>query len=281
MKSTGMGTTEGSAETPTKPRAIIHKKILQAAERNPDASMEELAEKVNAATTDLVENVLTKYGDPGDQPDNSGNGENDSGKQAVNGDKSSDEDQSEDKPEGTSTNGVHFDDDNGSVITDGDPRDVTKNGHRSQANSIDATDLTEKQIKTLRAIYENPDATQTELADRFGVTPATLNTRVNSIEGFDWSNREAFVQQMFENDPTDDHDSATDRQSIEELSERIDRIGDQVETIENQLSQHQSQSQNVIHQPDLTHKILHACLRSDEITKEEELEILKGAIDSE
>lgn len=46
------------------PRAVIHKRILDAAESDPDASMDELAAEVPGASTTLVEKVLEEYGDP-------------------------------------------------------------------------------------------------------------------------------------------------------------------------------------------------------------------------
>jgi len=56
----------GSAgsKTSSTPRAVIHKKILEAAGEMPDAPMTEVAGEVSGASTDLVERVLREYGDP-------------------------------------------------------------------------------------------------------------------------------------------------------------------------------------------------------------------------
>jgi hypothetical protein len=170
-------------------------------------------------------------------------------------------------------------------VGDTDEPAVRQLVHSTQANKqedsgrpVEPTDLTEKQLKTLYAIYENPDATQTELSDQFGVTPATLNTRVNSIDNFEWTDRQTFVQRMFENNPIEEFESETDQQSTEELAEQIDDLAEQVQTMEDQLSDQQSHPVAAVDSLELTHKVLHACLRSDEITKEEELQILKEAI---
>ena len=40
------------------PRAVIHEKILDVAESNPEASMVEISEAVTGASTDLVERVF-------------------------------------------------------------------------------------------------------------------------------------------------------------------------------------------------------------------------------
>ena len=50
------------------PRAVIHKRILDSAETEPDASLEALAAAVPGASPDLVERVLEEYGDPGSGP---------------------------------------------------------------------------------------------------------------------------------------------------------------------------------------------------------------------
>lgn len=54
--------TKGGGEAP---RAVIHKRILDSAESQPEATMAELAAEVAGASPDLVERVLEEYGDPG------------------------------------------------------------------------------------------------------------------------------------------------------------------------------------------------------------------------
>ncbi|MFB6191979.1 MAG: hypothetical protein ABEI11_01515 [Haloarculaceae archaeon] len=49
---------------PDTPRAVIHKRILDVAADQPDASMAAIADEITGATTDLVERVLDEYGDP-------------------------------------------------------------------------------------------------------------------------------------------------------------------------------------------------------------------------
>jgi DNA-binding MarR family transcriptional regulator len=50
--------------TATQPPAIIHKRILDAAEANPNASIDGLADEIGGASPSLVERVLDQYGDP-------------------------------------------------------------------------------------------------------------------------------------------------------------------------------------------------------------------------
>ena len=51
----------------SRPRAVIHRRILDVAQARPDAPIETISEEVNGATFDLVERVLEEYGDPTDE----------------------------------------------------------------------------------------------------------------------------------------------------------------------------------------------------------------------
>ena len=70
-------------------------------------------------------------------------------------------------------------------------------------------ELSEKERETLRAIAEQPAATQREIADVLGISSATVNTRVNGIDGFDWDNREAFVTAVLESTADETTPAAT------------------------------------------------------------------------
>jgi len=63
---------------------------------------------------------------------------------------------------------------------------------------LETADIPEKQLETLREIESRPNATQAELAERLGVTSATISQRVNGIDGFDWSERQTFVARLFD-----------------------------------------------------------------------------------
>lgn len=60
----GMTTTKHTRD-PKYPRAMVHKRILDRAETDPDATIEEIAREVSGGTVPLVEQVLEEYGDPG------------------------------------------------------------------------------------------------------------------------------------------------------------------------------------------------------------------------
>ena len=62
------------------------------------------------------------------------------------------------------------------------------------------TELNDTQQETLAAIAEAPTASQREIAEQLGVSAPTVSARVNDIEGFDWADRAAFVDQIFDDE---------------------------------------------------------------------------------
>lgn len=241
----------GSQKTgkpPASPRAIIHKNVLDAARDDPGASAEELANGVPGVTVEVVTNILEEYGDPAEQSTVPADGE------------PADQDSTQ-KPELNKT--------------------MKPNGHYEQF-AIEWSDLTNKQQETLRAIREHPEATQADLSDLLGVSSATINTRVNSIEGFDWEQRHTFIDQVLEqNAPADsvekDDSAATDGSGIEqqELAQRVQTLEEQIQQLDSRLTNDQQTLGSLIEDPELAHKILRACLNSESIGEEEELSIIR------
>ena len=150
------------------PRAVVHKKILEAAEARPDASYDELADAVSGASTDLVERVIDEYGDPAE------NGEG------------GDADDDQNTPTEPSA--------------DTDETMSTPDAHDSDDTDPDLDQLTDRQERVLRAVRDRPNATQEEIAAQFDVSAATISQRVNAIDGFDWPYRRGFVESLFEDE---------------------------------------------------------------------------------
>ncbi|NHN48446.1 hypothetical protein G9464_12695 [Halostella sp. JP-L12] len=170
---------ERSAASPG-PRAVIHKKILEAAEARPDASYDELADAVSGASADLVERVIDEYGDPADED---GQADEDGDPTAEGG-----QDDANDHQNGSAE-----------PPTDTDETMSTTDAHTTDDAHPDLEQLTDRQERVFRAVYDRPDATQEEIAAQFDVSAATISQRVNAIDGFDWSRRRAFVESLFEN----------------------------------------------------------------------------------
>jgi transcriptional regulator with XRE-family HTH domain len=157
------------------PQAVIHKRILDVAEANPDASLEAIAEEVSGSSIELVGRVLERYGDPSaDQADGSAG------------------DEEETESESTTDEEV-----GGTDPEAGDGADDVP-AHPQ---------LSEDRTEMLRLILRDPDATQRELAERLDVTAATISRWLNDIPGFDWTEREAFAERLL--GATDDGDPAS------------------------------------------------------------------------
>ncbi|QSW98246.1 winged helix-turn-helix domain-containing protein [Haloterrigena alkaliphila] len=300
------------------PRAIIHKQILDHADENPAAAMEAIADAVSGATTATVERVLEEYGDPAAD-------ESDGEVAAASDTEPSPAAAVLATPDGQpATDGGATSELAEPIVTESSTTEEPVTTDRDEEteprseSGLDRSELTEKQRETLREVYERPDATQAELADRLGVSSPTISQRVNSIDGFDWSDRHALVASLFETDGderedggmthTNDTDpassggdadertnaesnadqsdedaadvSAHDRR-LTELAERIDELTQQVATVERELTALErpevarESDPSVLADPELAHKIIHACMRSDRITEEEELRLLR------
>lgn len=175
------------------PKALIHKKILDAARDAPTASVEDVADSVSGATPELVANVLEEYGDPGmEDPEVDDVDE-----------QTDDEDSTMTTDEGTPTDSA--DDAPGATEEAAEPNEPTDRDDGDDpgdvadpAGTADRASLSDAQIATLRAIHRNPEATQQELADELGVVRATISNRVNDVDGFDWERRRSFVEAFFD-----------------------------------------------------------------------------------
>ncbi|ACV46204.1 MULTISPECIES: winged helix-turn-helix transcriptional regulator [Halomicrobium] len=229
---------------PSQPRALIHKKILDTAQSNPTAATAEIATEVSGASVELVEQVLQEYGDPAAEDD-----------QPVESDDQDTVDDETSEPEDDEV----------------EPPISAETGPDEKGEDVDLTALDEKQRETLRAIHRQPTATQAEIADTLDVSRATIPKRVNDIPGFDWPSRQAFVEALFETDAESDDDLAAFEES---LTESLEELTARIETIETQL-QTTTPATNVVHvEPGLLHKVVHACMDADYISRDEELQLL-------
>lgn len=221
-----------SSERPLIPKSMRHKRILDVAKEQPEASLEDIADNIPSATAELVENVLDQYGDPAEL-------------------------ESEHEAETDLSEGL------------------------SQSDLPNPEALTEKQLEVLRLISENPDATQQELATMLGVSPSTVCSHVNSIPGFDWKQRRQIVPMLkkrgdvFESEmaSTIEHQASTQQDAMAEISERVSVLEAKLDSIDTV-----SLSKPMRSNPEIIHKVIHACVKSEVISDEEELEIIKAMV---
>jgi transcriptional regulator with XRE-family HTH domain len=234
------------------PRALIHKRILSVAAEQPDASLAAIAETVGAATPDLVDRVLEEYGDPGGTD----------GTQAMN------------------ENG-HSPDEKGSKA-EPTPADT------SSSAMPDTAELTTEQLDAARAVYENPDASQAQIADQLGVTQATVSRQLNDIPEFEWANREAFTAALFgerppetseEPEPAAESESSREQtEALADLEKRVSKLEAAITDDEKQPDNGQAAGSEIEIPVELAHKVVHASLTSDRITEDEELELLAALV---
>lgn len=249
-----MSRVEGSGR---QPRAMIHKRILQSAARDPDAAMDQIADEVSGATLDLVEKVLEEYGDPAEQAaeataDAGANpmstngtdepiGELDTDNQQPSDDQASTDDQRpaddqatmDDQPptdgnvDGSAAAGSADSPDTPTTGSSGEgpgtaeaPMNTDHHGE-TDSERPDAAELTDKQLATLECVFDNPDTTQGTIADLLDVTRATVSRRLNDIDGFDWSDREAFARAVLPEDrkTADEREQAGSPDATEDASD--------------------------------------------------------------
>ena len=237
------------------PRAVIHKKILDVAESNPSASMEEIASEIGGASTDLVERVLKQYGDPaGEEQDSQ---ENEYTENQDRQDRNQHDPQND--PEGSVSTQVASEPDT--------PMD--ENGR----NDVDQTELTEKQLKTLRLIEENPEASQSDIAEEFDVTRATISRWLNDIPGFGWTRRREIASEILNGSGIRE----TTEQEEPEVSEEFSAVRRKLDALERRIDQMETnpETDSPGIDPELAHKVVHASMSSDLITEEEELQLLR------
>lgn len=251
------------------PRATIHKKILDAATESPGASFEELAEAVSGASVDLVERVLDEYGDPA-------------------------ESESESEPQSTDAS------------AEPSAEEPTMSGPESLP---EPNELTEEQRVVLRAIRDHPGATQSELAEHIGVSASTINRRLHKIDGFDWDRRREAVQDLLspgadaattavasDGGPDGTSDSSGDPKSngggsVTGVSGRNDSDGrddsgeiaaleDRLGRLERQIEELTARDESVkaFGDPELTAKVIRACIDSETVTEEEELRVIERLV---
>lgn len=256
-----------------------HKQILDVAAENPEASIAELAAEVPSATADLVERVLEEHGDPAEddeiEPSDQSAGEpsTESHSYPAPADLSSTEretlqaiqqhpaasqrDLAEKLGVTASTvsnrvNGIDgFDWANreafaNTVLNDDEAESATvSNETESQASEThppESTDISDKADDRVSASDAGPadgDRSPTEVETAAGEVNTTLTTFQSTVE---------------------------------DLSAQLAELEGQVETVTDGGSQEPFQD------PDLVHKVVHACMDSDKISEEEELRILDSLL---
>jgi len=257
------------------PRALVHRRILDAAERDPDATLAEIADRVGGATVDLVDDVLAEYGDP-----------------AASGGDAGDE---SDADAADGADGANEGDDTAAAgesdSAQSQPSDAT-DGTDETADPDAAGALTDRQRETLRAVAADPDASQAAVADRLGVSRATVSRRLNGIPGFEWSDRAAFAARLLGAAGGDGRSTAptpeatADGGTTQGAASEAPPTGDSADPDAGsedtaRTADAAADPDAAAFPPDLAHKIIHACIESDRLDEDEELRVIRAVVDAE
>lgn len=289
------------------PQSMRHKQILDAAEEHPDASIQEIASMVPSATVDLVERVFEKHGDPAadegsadqtpeqrDDTDESVPADQTRADDDVTVDDAGPSGEAEPSEKTPDAEADHDGKDTPSASTTAEPdTEATKQIPEEEPVEQPLLEsLSEKQHEVLSIVAERPNATQQEIGEELDVSSPTVSNRVNSIEGFDWSERQSFVEELFDTETTQttpdggqtDESSATESTTVEApagstdsvaIEEELAAIDDRLAVLERALDTERENETSVFADPELVHKIAHACLESAAISEAEELRILE------
>lgn len=190
-----------------------HKRILDAAADNPNASVEELASRIPTATAELVERVLDEHGDPAATDES-----------VDTADAFEDE-----KPSSGGTSDNNTDTTNDGHIAESTQTTATEPDDGDTPVEPNDTEVTAKQRAVLEYVAMDPSATQREIGDRLGVSAATVSNRVNAIDGFEWSDRNSFVERLFAERSTIRDDGA-EEQDVSSAVKAVDSTEDHAES---------------------------------------------------
>lgn len=235
----------------TVPQSIRHQRILDIAGEQPQASMESIAEQVPSATVELVEHVLEEYGDPADD---------------IAVEENVDENIEENVEETAGSDHVQQSVGENSVKID-----------ETDDEQFPIGNLNDGQREVLRVVAERPEATQQEIGERLGLSAPTVCNRVAAIDGFDWQHRQQAVQDFRAQDSTDKtrmHETMATNET--EPTSDMDRLDERIDVLEQRVaSTPAATGSNVDIAPELLQKVVHACFKSEAISEDEELELLK------
>lgn len=276
------------SDAPTLPRSIRHKRILEWAADHPDASLEDIATEIPTATVELVENVLEEYGDPaedhGTHPtENEPTTADADVPSAGVDDPTNDSDEPSEEQDITSEDGdLGTVPAKGAVATPG----ITTDGVANSAhNSLDSelprlSALTDRQRETLSEIAEHPEATQREIGEILDVSAATVCNRVDNIPGIDWKNRSTVVADLQTGDEPMDRDTSTEPRGTQDDEAALNHLDARVKELETRFTNPRSteDTSTGLDDPELAAKVVHACLHSDMLSEDEELQLLKNVL---
>lgn len=277
------------------PQAMLHRKVLDVAAANPNASTERIASEVGEASPSFVERVFAEYGDPaeGDRESGPDDGSDDSG------------------PDDGVQSSPGADEASPTGRESGSESAVAQESHADLG--FDPSELSAEQVETLRIVHEDPTATQRAVAERLDRDRSTVAKRVNEIPGYEWATRRELVEALFEDgelrldsgsaranetavtvtdgagldaadggagvggspDPTAGVADVKPETSGNPEVDSADSAGETNADKDAKAEGDANGQSRLSSDPELVHKVAHACLDAEYIATDEELRILR------
>lgn len=171
------------------------------------------------------------------------------------------------------------------------------------------SEFSQQQRRTLTAIRKRPQATQAAIADELGVSRATVSLRAKAIPGLEWSAREQFIIDLFDQadppsegsqtsvtstqtspaaEPTSQGQTAGEQRQKTPSDQGVAEITRRLDTLSTQLSkkgrpderEHTTPTASLRHHPELLHKVLRCCMDADDFSEEEEQQLVACLVTS-
>lgn len=167
----------------------------------------------------------------------------------------------------------------------GDPADQALDAPDQSAESPQAggeelpalEELPDTQSEILELLQVNPEATQQTIAEQLDVSAATISNRVNAIPGFEWSQRHELLEPTNNGDKSQVSDHSNQAMTTDGTKETIADLSERVTELENRFDDYSGSEPptSCFSDPELAHKVVHACMQSETISEDEELRILQ------
>jgi DNA-binding MarR family transcriptional regulator len=143
---------------------------------------------------------------------------------------------------------------------------------RTSTATVDRADLSDAQRETLQVIADRPEASQRDIAAVLDLSQSTVNNRLNSIKGFEWTQRTEFAAALVEADGGVESITPTTREpsSTEDQAAVLERLDD----LERQLDSLAERKPEPLEDPDLVRSVLQACFESDAVSTDQERQVV-------
>nr|WP_228841555.1 winged helix-turn-helix transcriptional regulator [Haloarcula sp. CBA1128] len=264
----------------TAPKSMRHKQILDVAAENPEASIAELAAEVPSATAELVERVLEEHGDPAEADETETAAQSESEPSTESQSYPAPADLSSTERETIRAIQKHP---TASQRDLAEKLGVTASTVSNRVNGIDGFDWANREAFA-NAVFSDGEAESATISDEAETqTPDTQSPE--STDNPDGADNQASGPDTASDDgdrlPTEVETAAgevnttltTFQSTVEDLSEQLAELEGQVETVTDGGG-----SPQPFQDPELVHKVVHACMDSEKISEEEELRILDSLL---